>query len=104
MVSMKSSSSLEIKKESGSNIESEKIISVMKKTMKSHMIVAALIATVTFAAGITLPGGYVQSGSNNQGMAVLSLPTSTNGTEGTDLHMATRAGPDIFEARGEVIK
>ena len=104
MVSMKSSSSLEIKKESGSNIESEKIISVMKKTMKSHMIVAALIATVTFAAGITLLGGYVQSGSNNQGMAVLSLPTSTNGTEGTDLHMATRAGPDIFEARGEVIK
>ena len=65
MVSMKSSSSLEIKKESGSNIESEKIISVMKKTMKSHMIVAALIATATFTVGITLPGGYVQSGSNS---------------------------------------
>ena len=53
----------------------------MKKTMKIHMVVAALIATVTFAAGITLPSGYVQSGSNNQGMAVLStLPTNaTNG-------------------------
>ena len=84
---MRSSSSLEIKKDSGSSIESEKIISEMKKTMKNHMIVAALIATVTFAAGITLPGGYVQSGSNNQGMAVLStLPTN-----GTDGYMAAAA-------------
>ncbi|KAL6342510.1 hypothetical protein AAG906_012109 [Vitis piasezkii] len=31
----------------------------LKKTMESHMIVAALIATVTFAAGFTLPGGYI---------------------------------------------
>ena len=93
---MRSSSSLEIKKDSGSSIESEKIISEMKKTMKSHMVVAALIATVTFAAGFTLPGGYVQSGSNNQGMAVLStLPTnqsmavlSTLPTNGTDRYMA----------------
>ena len=91
---MRSSSSLEIKKESGSNIESERIISEMKKTMKSHMVVAALIATVTFTAGITLPGGYVQSGSNNQGKAVLSmLPTN-----GTDEYMAavTRANFESF--------
>ena len=40
------------------------------------MIVAALIATVTFVASFTLPGSYVQSGSrNNEGMKVLSLPT-----------------------------
>ena len=54
--------------------------------MKSHMIVAALIATVTFAAGFTLPGGYIQNESNNQGLAVLSLPT--NGTNGKDQVMA----------------
>ena len=78
---MRSSTSLEIKKDSGSSIESEKIISEMKKTMKSHMLVATLIATVTFAAGITLPGGYVQSGSNNQGRSVL-WTLSTNGTDG----------------------
>ena len=40
------------------------------------MIVATMIATVTFAASFTLPGSYVQSGSsNNEGMTVLSLPT-----------------------------
>ena len=85
------SSSVEIKKDSGSSresTESEKQLSEIKKTMKSHMIVAALIATVAFAAAFTLPGGYVQSGSiDNQGMAVLSLPV----TNGTDRYMATLA-------------
>ena len=48
------------------------------------MIVAALIATVTFATSFTLPGGYVQSGSSsNEGMAVLSLPT--NGRDGDNM-------------------
>ena len=58
----------------------------MKKTLKSHTIVATLIATVTFAAGFTLPGGYIQNESNDQGMTVLSLPT--NGTQGKDRYMA----------------
>ena len=80
--------SLEIKEDSGNSESKEsEEISEIKKTMESHMIVAALIATVTFAAGFTLPGGYVQNGSNNQGMAVLSLPT--NGTKGTDRDRST---------------
>ena len=37
----------------------------MKKTLKSHMIVATLIAIVTFAAGFTLPGGYIHNKSND---------------------------------------
>ena len=50
----------------------------IRKAIENHMIVAALIATVTFAAGFTLPGGYVQSGSSsNEGMALLSLPDNS---------------------------
>ncbi|XP_027098018.1 protein ACCELERATED CELL DEATH 6-like [Coffea arabica] len=37
----------------------------------TYLIVATLIATVTFAAGFTVPGGYNSSGGPNQGMAVL---------------------------------
>ncbi|KAM7466939.1 hypothetical protein LguiB_014501 [Lonicera macranthoides] len=38
----------------------------------NHMVVAALIATVAFTAGFTMPGGYIQSGGQYEGMAVLS--------------------------------
>ena len=62
-------------------IAEEEEIRKMRKAIQNHIIVAALIATVTFAAGFTLPGGYVQSGSSrnksNGGMAVLSLPDNS---------------------------
>ena len=38
-----------------------------KRLGETHLIVAALVATVTFAAGFTLPGGY-----NDNGMAILT--------------------------------
>lgn len=38
---------------------------------KTHMIVATLIATITFAASFTIPGGYDPDGSE-QGMAILA--------------------------------
>ncbi|KAM7462831.1 hypothetical protein LguiA_030952 [Lonicera macranthoides] len=37
-----------------------------------HMIVATLIATVSFIAGFTIPGGFIQSGSAYQGMAIFT--------------------------------
>ncbi|KAK4856517.1 hypothetical protein QYF36_018403 [Acer negundo] len=40
----------------------------MEKTKDSHLIVAALIATVTFTAAFTLPGGVIQ----DEGTAILS--------------------------------
>ncbi|KAJ9701393.1 hypothetical protein PVL29_006650 [Vitis rotundifolia] len=43
-------------------------ISAWKRAGETHLIVAALVATVTFAAGFTLPGGYDQ----NDGMATLT--------------------------------
>ncbi|KAL6313049.1 hypothetical protein AAG906_012099 [Vitis piasezkii] len=60
---------------SNSNSSSSKIkdvrkaesISTIKRQGETHLIVAALVATVTFAAGFTLPGGY-----NDNGMAILT--------------------------------
>ncbi|XP_021662270.2 protein ACCELERATED CELL DEATH 6 isoform X2 [Hevea brasiliensis] len=37
----------------------EKIILQLEKAKDSHLVAAALVATVTFAAAFTLPGGYI---------------------------------------------
>ncbi|KAK2998739.1 hypothetical protein RJ639_024682, partial [Escallonia herrerae] len=47
-------------------------IARLKKVADTHLIVAALVATVTFTAGFTLPGGYNQNEGLNQGMAILT--------------------------------
>ncbi|KAE9451021.1 hypothetical protein C3L33_17072, partial [Rhododendron williamsianum] len=44
----------------------------MAKMGESHIIVAALIATITFAAAYAIPGGYDGNQGRDQGMAVLS--------------------------------
>jgi len=49
----------------GRNKEGEDALS---KARESHLVVAALIATVTFAAAFTLPGGY----KSDQGTAILA--------------------------------
>ncbi|PSS33805.1 Protein ACCELERATED CELL DEATH like [Actinidia chinensis var. chinensis] len=49
----------------------ENPIQDINKFGDNNMIVAALIATVSFAAGFTLPGGYDGNAGPNQGMAVL---------------------------------
>ncbi|KAM3345228.1 hypothetical protein P3S68_024937 [Capsicum galapagoense] len=47
------------------------------KSARLHIIVATLIMIVTFAAGITLPGGFESNPySLNQGMAILIRKTS----------------------------
>ncbi|XP_027099451.1 protein ACCELERATED CELL DEATH 6-like [Coffea arabica] len=43
----------------------------LQRLAGNYLIVATLIATVTFAAGFTVPGGYYSSGGLNQGLAVL---------------------------------
>ncbi|WJZ87796.1 hypothetical protein VitviT2T_007148 [Vitis vinifera] len=45
---------------------------VIQRRGENHLIVAALIATVTFAAGFTLPGGY----NVNEGTATLAKKTA----------------------------
>ncbi|PHU18757.1 hypothetical protein BC332_14452 [Capsicum chinense] len=50
--------------------------SIMKST-QLHIVVATLIMTVTFAAGITLPGGFESDpDSPNKGMAILIRKTT----------------------------
>ncbi|CAL5395337.1 unnamed protein product [Camellia sinensis] len=44
----------------------------VRKAGDTHLIVATLIATVTFAAGFTMPSGYNSNDGPNQGMAILT--------------------------------
>jgi hypothetical protein len=44
----------------------------LSKARESHLVVAALIATVTFAAAFTLPGGYKSDQGPNEGTAILA--------------------------------
>ncbi|KAI3868211.1 hypothetical protein MKX03_022894 [Papaver bracteatum] len=51
--------------------EEKKRLEKLEKLSRNHVVVAMLIATVAFAAGFTLPGGYKNDGSN-EGMATLA--------------------------------
>ncbi|XP_016651557.1 PREDICTED: protein ACCELERATED CELL DEATH 6-like [Prunus mume] len=55
-----------------------------KSISESHLIVATLVATVTFAAGVTMPGGYYQAsdqvnGTSNVSQQNVMAPTRSNG-------------------------
>ena len=43
-----------------------------KEVSETNLLVATLIATVTFAAALTVPGGFKQNRSVDEGLAVLS--------------------------------
>ncbi|PRQ47212.1 putative ankyrin repeat-containing domain, PGG domain, protein accelerated cell death 6 [Rosa chinensis] len=45
---------------------------IVKELKQSHLIAATLIATVTFTAGMTMPGGYQSQKGRDQGFAVLT--------------------------------
>ncbi|KAK2641602.1 hypothetical protein Ddye_023365 [Dipteronia dyeriana] len=57
----------------GKNIS---IADLMKKTGKNDLVAATLIATVTFAAGFTVPGGFVADKGPDQGAAILTRSTA----------------------------
>lgn len=48
------------------------------KRTNTQIIVTALIATVTFTVGFTMPGGYHQSGEDDQGLVILSKKKAFN--------------------------
>ncbi|TXG74281.1 hypothetical protein EZV62_002860 [Acer yangbiense] len=53
----------------GKNIS---IDNLMKKAGQNELVAATLIATVTFAAGFTVPGGFVADKGPDQGAAILT--------------------------------
>ena len=44
---------------------------ILRSAGETNLLVATIIATVTFTAAFTVPGGY-ESGGDNQGLAILS--------------------------------
>ncbi|KAI7993432.1 Protein ACCELERATED CELL DEATH 6 [Camellia lanceoleosa] len=66
-----------LKKTRRENREKRKVrLEENNRRVQTHLIVATLIATVTFAAGFTMPGGYDGNQGPKQGMPVL-LRTAT---------------------------
>ncbi|OIT34058.1 PREDICTED: ankyrin repeat-containing protein ITN1-like [Nicotiana attenuata] len=47
-----------------------------KERTNTHLIVATLITTISFAAGFTIPGGYNSDDGPNKGMAILTRKTA----------------------------
>ncbi|KAF3456869.1 hypothetical protein FNV43_RR01523 [Rhamnella rubrinervis] len=57
--------------DSKQDIEKERQVDHLKKLQDANVIVAALIATVTFAAGLTIPGGFVSEKGSLEGTPIL---------------------------------
>lgn len=51
-------------------------VEVLRKMADTHVIVAALVATVTFTAGLTVPGGFYGSDGRYPGTAILTKETA----------------------------
>ncbi|PHU18704.1 hypothetical protein BC332_14399 [Capsicum chinense] len=73
------------------------VIESIMKSAQIHVVVATLIMTVTFAAGITLPGGFESDpDSSNQGMAILIRKTAFRAFIVFDAIAFTCSGVAIF--------
>ncbi|PHT48788.1 hypothetical protein CQW23_12996 [Capsicum baccatum] len=73
------------------------VIESIMKIAQIHIVVATLIMTVTFAAGITLPGGFESdSDSPNQGMAILIRRTAFRAFAVSDAIAFTCSAVAIF--------
>ncbi|KAH9781694.1 ANK REP REGION domain-containing protein [Citrus sinensis] len=73
-----------VRNKSGYRKEKKKLIDkaleeFLKKGKEGHLVVAGLIATVTFTAGITMPGGYIDEKGPDQGTAALTRSRAFQG-------------------------
>ncbi|KAJ9701375.1 hypothetical protein PVL29_006640 [Vitis rotundifolia] len=58
----------------GRRIKKEEEISAIMEATKIHLVVAALVATVTFANGFKLPDVYAEKKGKDQGITILAPP------------------------------
>ncbi|KAL9437617.1 hypothetical protein AB3S75_023481 [Citrus x aurantiifolia] len=73
-----------VRKKSDYRKENKKLIDkaleeFLKKGKEGHLVVAGLIATVTFTAGITMPGGYIDEKGPDQGTTALTRSRAFQG-------------------------
>ena len=68
--SARSKQSQRLDQKSKNGQEKTQRVVLTKEAKETHLLVATLIATVSFAAGITVPGGTIQDG-ENKGSPVL---------------------------------
>ncbi|XP_074357329.1 uncharacterized protein LOC141697043 isoform X2 [Apium graveolens] len=60
------------------NAKMEEDLQRYREGTNSQIVVSALITTITFTVGFTMPGGLHQSGETNEGLAVLSKKAAFN--------------------------
>ena len=57
-------------------VREDRFVSIMKETSQYHLVVDTLIATVTFTAGITMPGGFIGQEGPHSGSPILMRNTA----------------------------
>ena len=66
------------------------------KTKDSYLIVSTLVATVTFAAGTTMPGGYVGNNGLDPGTAILTRSKAFQAFAVTDTFALAFSSSSVF--------
>ncbi|KAI9196528.1 hypothetical protein LWI28_024678 [Acer negundo] len=63
-------------KSNGGKGEDRRMVNFIEKARQNELVASTLIATVTFTAGFTVPGGFVADKGPDQGNAILSRNTA----------------------------
>ncbi|XP_047268828.1 uncharacterized protein LOC124898812 [Capsicum annuum] len=75
----------------------ERMVENIMKAAQIHLVVAALLMTVTFTAGFTLPGGFESNtNSPNKGMAILLRRTAFRAFVISDVIAFARSTAAVF--------
>lgn len=67
-----------------------------RETKEPHLLVSILVAAVTFAGGLTLPGGYVTNKGDDQGTAILIRSKAFNAFAVTNTIALAMSSSSVF--------